>query len=181
MTIVQIRDYAFKCHADTNHLYDGKPYGEAHLQSVFDVGSEYIYLISNVRDRTNVLGACYCHDLIEDTRQTYNDVKNNTNVMIADIAYACTNEKGRNRKERANDKYYEGIRITKYAPFVKLCDRIANVQYSKSVGSQMHKMYKKENEDFLDYILYRDQLDNWNLPTYQPNLEPLVDKLKSLF
>jgi hypothetical protein len=76
-------------------------------------------------------------------------VKNHLGQEAADIIYALTNEKGKNRKERANDKYYEGIRNTPGAVFVKLCDRIANVQYSKMTGSRMFEMYKKENINFM--------------------------------
>jgi len=72
---------------------------------------------------------------------------------VADIIYAVSNEKGKNRKERANDKYYEGIRQTEGASFVKICDRIANVQYSKMTGSKMFEMYKKENEHFKNVVL----------------------------
>ena len=74
--------------------------------------------------------------------------------MIADIVYACTNEKGKNRDERANDKYYEGIRTTSYAPFIKLCDRLANVRYSTlfDVNSKMAKVYKKEHEHFINQL-----------------------------
>jgi hypothetical protein len=56
-------------------------------------------------------------------------VKNHLDEGAADIIYAVTNDKGKNRKERAGVKYYEGIRKTPGAVFVKLCDRIANVQY----------------------------------------------------
>jgi len=56
--------------------------------------------------------ACWGHDLIEDCRVSYNDVKDALGQEAADIIYAVTNEKGKNRKERANDKYYEGIRNT---------------------------------------------------------------------
>ncbi len=70
----------------------------------------------------------------------------------ADIIYALTNEKGRNRAERGNDKYYEGIRNTPGAIFVKLCDRIANVQYSKMTKSRMFEMYKKENPEFMSKV-----------------------------
>jgi len=93
--------------------------------------------------------ACWGHDLIEDCRVSYNDVKDALGQEVADIVYAVTNEKGKNRKERANDKYYEGIRNTPGAVFVKLCDRIANVQYSKMTGSRMFEMYKKENINFM--------------------------------
>jgi (p)ppGpp synthase/HD superfamily hydrolase len=96
--------------------------------------------------------ACWGHDLIEDTRVSYNDVKEALGEGAADIINAVTNEKGKNRKERANDKYYEGIRNTPGAVFVKLCDRIANIQYSKMTGSRMFEMYKKENGDFMSRL-----------------------------
>jgi (p)ppGpp synthase/HD superfamily hydrolase len=99
--------------------------------------------------RTACLRASWGHDLIEDTRVSYNDVKEQLGQEAADIIYAVTNEKGKNRKERANEKYYEGIRNTPGAVFVKLCDRIANVQYSKMTGSRMFEMYKKENDSFI--------------------------------
>ncbi|WP_298473442.1 hypothetical protein [uncultured Maribacter sp.] len=63
--------------------------------------------------------ACWVHDIIEDARETYIDVLENTNVTIAELAYALTNEKGRTRKERANDAYYRGIQKTPNASFVK--------------------------------------------------------------
>ena len=39
--------------------------------------------------------------------------------------------------------------ITEFAVFVKLCDRIANIQYSYSQRSRMSDMYKKETPDFI--------------------------------
>jgi hypothetical protein len=106
--------------------------------------------------RTACLRAAWGHDLIEDCRVSYNDVKEILGQEAADIVYAVTNEKGKNRKERANDKYYEGIRETKGAVFVKLCDRIANVQYSKMTGSRMFEMYRKENDNFIEKLGYDD-------------------------
>jgi (p)ppGpp synthase/HD superfamily hydrolase len=93
--------------------------------------------------------AVWAHDTIEDTRVSYNDVKNQLGDEVADIVYAVTNDKGKNRKERAGDRYYEGIRNTPGAVFVKLCDRIANVQYGKMTKSRMFEMYKKENPEFI--------------------------------
>jgi (p)ppGpp synthase/HD superfamily hydrolase len=98
--------------------------------------------------------ATWGHDLIEDTRVSYNDVEAHLGQEAADIIYAVTNEKGKNRKERANDKYYEGIRNTPGAVFVKLCDRIANVQYSKMTRSRMFEMYWKENDEFMTRLGY---------------------------
>jgi (p)ppGpp synthase/HD superfamily hydrolase len=98
--------------------------------------------------------AVFGHDLIEDTRVSYNDVKNQLGEEAADIIYAVTNDKGKNRKERAGDNYYEGIRNTPGAVFVKLCDRIANVQYGKMTKSRMFEMYKKENSEFILQLGY---------------------------
>jgi (p)ppGpp synthase/HD superfamily hydrolase len=146
--------WILKQHESTNHMYDTYLPYEFHLRMVAKVAEKFIELIPNLNDgetalRDTVLLAAYGHDLIEDTRVSYNDVKENLGLGPADIIYACTNEKGKNRKERANDKYYEGIRNFKGAVFVKLCDRIANVQYSKMTGSRMFDMYKKENDHFL--------------------------------
>jgi len=150
------RDYATKCHTETNHLYDGKPY-RTHLDLVVIAMEQFSHLIP-VEDREAVEAACWVHDVIEDCRQTYNDVKDVCGEQVAEIAYALTNEKGKTRKERANDKYYNGIMEVKYAPFVKFCDRIANTQYSKERGSRMFEMYCKENSDFISKI-YKPEYD----------------------
>lgn len=113
------------------------------------------------------------HDLIEDTRVSYNDVKDHLGQEAADIIYAVSNEKGKTRKERANTTYYKGIRETPGATFVKLCDRIANVQYSKMTGSRMFEMYKKENSNFIQEL-------GWFGDVTDPNYE-LFCTLQELF
>jgi (p)ppGpp synthase/HD superfamily hydrolase len=140
-------------HIKTNHWYDQYLPYEFHLRMVAQAAKDFIHLIPDSNDgensfRDSVTMAAYGHDLIEDTRVSYNDVKEVLGIQAADIIYAVSNEKGKNRKERANDKYYEGIRNTPGAVFVKMCDRIANVQYSKMTGSRMFEMYKKENAEF---------------------------------
>ena len=149
--------WAIAQHENTNHKYDDYLNYEFHLRMVVQVAKDFIHLIQDSNDgegsyRNNIILAAWGHDLIEDTRVSYNDVKEVLGLTAADIIYACTNEKGKNRKERANDKYYEGIRNTRDAVFVKLCDRIANVQYSKMTKSRMFEMYKKENEHFIESL-----------------------------
>ena len=148
--IEKASSYAKTAHASTNHLYDGRPYAY-HLSMVANVATNYAYLLPP-EDLETVIAACWCHDVIEDARQTYNDVKAATSEAVAEIVFALTNEKGRTRKERANRKYYQGIIHTAYAPFVKLCDRIANVEYSTSMQSPMAKKYKEENDDFVGWL-----------------------------
>ena len=45
--------------------------------------------------------ATWGHDLIEDTRVSYNDVMNHLGQEASDIVFAVTNDKGKNRQERA--------------------------------------------------------------------------------
>ena len=135
-------------HKKTNHFYDEYLPYEFHLRMVVEVANDNIHLVHSWI-KSHVILAAWGHDLIEDTRTSYNDVKNILGEDVADIVYALTNEKGKSRKERANDKYYEGIRRTPGAVFVKLCDRIANVQYSKMTKSRMFDVYKNENEEFI--------------------------------
>jgi len=142
------REFAIKSHNSINQKYNGLPYGESHLQLGVKVGMFFIHLIFE-NDRNDVISGIWSHDILEDvTSVTYNDLKKATNTQVAELAYACTNEKGKTRSERANKKYYTGIKRKQYAKFIKLCDRIANVQYSLETKSRMYDVYKKEQKHF---------------------------------
>lgn len=144
------RIYASEKHRAANHMYDQYPY-EFHLQMVVNAAEQFLHLIPEEAQQ-NVLAGCWVHDVIEDARETYNDVKKALNEDIAELAFALTNDKGRTRQERAGKKYYEGIRNTPYATFIKLCDRIANVTHSKNTGSRMLTVYRKENTVFIEKL-----------------------------
>lgn len=140
--------YAIESHSSTNHYYDlYLPY-QFHLRMVIKAAEDFIKLVPE-EWRESVFAACWCHDTIEDARQTYNNVLSVIGKEGAEIVRAVTNYgRGRDRNERMPDFIYEDIRNTPYATFVKLCDRIANVQYSKMTGSSMFEKYKKENVHF---------------------------------
>ena len=141
--ICSMEKAAFRIHDDVNQKYDHVlPYG-FHL-----------------------------HDTIEDARMTYNDVvkflkefkgggfvlpegvRQHLEDQVPEIVYALTNEKGRNRGERANDLYYQGIRQTKFASFIKMCDRLANIQYTMMFvfANRMLDVYRKEYPEFIRSI-----------------------------
>ena len=149
-------DWIINQHRNTNHLYDEIIPYEFHLKMVVKIYEQFKHLLSThhgiIDNQANVYLACWGHDLIEDTRVSYNNVVEKLGECAADIIYAVSNEKGKTRAERANDKYYSGIRNQPGAVFVKLCDRIANVQYSKMSGSRMFEMYKKENDNFIEKL-----------------------------
>ncbi len=137
-------------HRKTNHFYDTYLPYEFHLRMVVQVCKDFNHIAERQWSELEV--ACWGHDLIEDTRVSYNDCRNKLGGYVADIIYAVTNEKGKSRRDRANDDYYFGIIQTEGAIFVKLCDRIANVQYSKLTKSKMFEMYKKEQPTFKEYL-----------------------------
>lgn len=151
--VVKCKEYAIKCHKDTNHLYDGKPY-EYHLTLTVNNALKFIDLVPNSQIE-NILSACWLHDVIEDCRQTYNDIKQISNITVAELVRACTNYTGgRNRRERMPEFIYENLRQTPYAIFVKLCDRLANVQHSVITQSSMLKKYRDEQRHFEHELRY---------------------------
>lgn len=160
--IEKIQQAAHELHQSVNQTYgDDLPYGY-HLDMVADGVCRFGHLVcAREEDVVPLFFGSYYHDSIEDARQTYNDVMATARrwmteeqaLMATELVYALTNEKGRTRAERAGERYYEGIRKTPYAPFVKLCDRLANTTYSCSEddndNTRMREVYKGEMPHFL--------------------------------
>ena len=163
--INEIRNDAHALHAGVNHAYDRiRPYG-FHLDMVVNWVRSYVEEVcKDEQDLLPIYFAAFYHDSIEDARLSYNDVMKTASQwmdkeqasLATEIVYALTNEKGRNRAERANEKFYEGIRAVPYAPFVKLADRLANTSYAFSKGTadslRMSKVYREELPRFLEAL-----------------------------
>jgi (p)ppGpp synthase/HD superfamily hydrolase len=165
------KQYALTCHNDTNHKYGNFPYSY-HLQSVFDFGLKYCHLLEDAVKINNALATCWTHDVIEDCRQTYNDVKKVCGQAVAEATFALTNEKGKTRKERANSKYYIGIKQNEIATFVKICDRLANVEHSKFTHNNMLDIYRQENFDFKHFLFcekFRKMFNDLEMMFFETN------------
>ena len=163
--IAEIRTSAHNLHDSVNQKY-GKvhPYGY-HLDMVADGVRRFGYAVcDSEEDIVPLFFGAYYHDSIEDARLSYNDVMriaarwmtDEQALMATEMVYALTNEKGRTRAERANDKYYQGIRETPYAPFLKLADRLANTTFSSCQAdkgnNRMQQLYHAELPHFLEAI-----------------------------
>jgi (p)ppGpp synthase/HD superfamily hydrolase len=100
--------------------------------------------------------AVWLHDVMEDCRVSYSQLKREFGTHVADIVYALTNELGKNRCEMAERTYPKIRNEGALAVFVKLCDRIANTEASclVSEGSYLD-MYRKEYGKFRNF-LYRE-------------------------
>lgn len=125
-------------------MYGDSPYID-HIHDVYKVIDSY-----KIFD-VDIIVAALCHDILEDTTTTYNDLKEVIGAPAADIVYDVTNELGKNRKERAL-KTYPKIASNPKAIIVKIADRIANTRYSKESGSTMFDKYCREFPDFKSHL-----------------------------
>lgn len=191
--IETIRQSAHDLHQSVNQTYgDELPYGY-HLDMVVNGIRDFGHLVcAGEEDVLPLFFGGYYHDSIEDARLTYNDVMKVARkwlteeqaLMATELVYALTNDKGRTRAERAGEKYYKGIRETPYAPFVKLCDRLANISYSCSGVNadnlHMKEVYKQEMPHFLASINPHSDDSRFQLPqeTVLKLAECLIDDLE---
>ena len=70
---------------NVNQFYDGQPYS-IHLDLVAFYSIKFSYILekmTNYDTICSIIASSYTHDLIEDARETYNDILNNTNKIIA--------------------------------------------------------------------------------------------------
>ena len=165
--VAVLAEAAAQCHAAVNQTYDGYlPYA-FHLRLTASYALRFLPLLQlDEAQGETVLAAAYFHDTLEDARLSYNDLtalltrlKDEHGLRLdvraaAEAVYALTNDKGRTRAERAGEAYYQGIRETPFAPFLKMCDRIANLRYSTlwSPRQRMAQVYAEEMPHFLKNI-----------------------------
>lgn len=165
--VLAIENAAGTVHAGVNQHYDKNLPYEFHLRMAASYLTKYGHQeLTDVSEFDTLYAAVYYHDSIEDARMTYNDVKAEFERLnrecgcdihvedAAEMVYALTNDKGRNRAERAGEAYYKGIRETPHAPFLKMCDRLANIQFS-TLLYPIHPMvgvYQQELPHFLEAI-----------------------------
>ena len=148
-------EFCFRQHdVVCNQQYGELPYSY-HLKSVWNIAKSHK---ATFTQQMIALG----HDLIEDARMTYNDVYGrllsifkeigfklrsngilfnngmfdaNELERIANGIYACTELRGKNRKERHGEEYIQMIIGDYDAAFVKLCDVKANTLQSLAQGT----------------------------------------------
>ena len=119
-----------------NQKYGTEPYTK-HLEDVVAVLKKFGF------KNNTILAAAWLHDAVEDTPLTIETVEEEFGNDVASLVYAVTTEPGKNRKER-NAKTYPKIKVEHKAIYLKLADRIANVQSSTENNIGKLKMYQKE-------------------------------------
>lgn len=164
--IEKAKRFAFTAHESTNEFYDGQPYS-IHISEAVEFGKEFLHLIPTDEAKQQILAAIYLHDTIEGCRISYNDIRKEFGKEVAEMVLAVTPLRGRNRKEKQGPEYYQGVKETPGALFVKLSDRLANVDYSRRKANRY-----KFNMYLLEYPLLKA------LET--PELSPMFKRLENL-
>jgi (p)ppGpp synthase/HD superfamily hydrolase len=119
-----------------NQKYGNEPYTK-HLEDVIAVLKKF-----GVKNSC-VIAAAWLHDAVEDTPLTIEMVEEEFGNDVASLVYAVTTEPGKNRKER-NAKTYPKIKAKNEAIYLKLADRIANIQAALGNNKEKLKMYQNE-------------------------------------
>lgn len=133
--------YALLTHHGVRQLYDKKPY-YYHVNMV--ANTTLLFNVLKDKELEIAYIVALFHDLIEDCRLTYNDIKNEFGIEIANGVYACTELRGKNRKERHGDEYVKGLQNNRIGLYVKLCDIYSNMSNAKQTGHSMFNAYVKE-------------------------------------
>lgn len=146
MNLEDVREYAKFLHR--KQQYDQYPYS-FHLQSVELVARFFQNTeTSKVLNFDHLFKACWLHDSIEDCGITTKILdKDGIETEVINLVWAVTDGEGKSRKER-KAIMYEKCQHNVGATFLKLCDRIANVEHGIKSGSSLTFMYRKEQEEF---------------------------------
>lgn len=144
-TVEKAKLFALKAHGDQK--YGELPY-EKHLQDVVSILAERFFSTGIDESSDTLLAAAWLHDVIEDTDVTFQQVFEEFGRHVARIVFACTDEPGKNRKERHERTYPKLMASGREAIAVKLADRIANLNHSMTHNHGLFKMYQKEYAAF---------------------------------
>jgi (p)ppGpp synthase/HD superfamily hydrolase len=139
----KVAEYAEKCHADANCEYGKGESYMVHVNMVVDLMKAYADVFKNPEDSRCAIKAAYCHDVIEDTKESYNDVSEIIGKDAANVVLAVTDVTGENRLMK--HLLTMGKTVLDYrAIILKMCDICSNARYSEKHGSSMHKKYVEE-------------------------------------
>lgn len=121
-------------------MYGEEDYVDGHLIKVMqllrDLGCDEVMQVAGL-----------CHDVVEDTDTTIDEVRERFGDEVAQLVWAVTNEPGVNRKERARATYPKIRAAGVRAVVLKLCDREVN-----SESGSKQSMYRKEHRAFRETL-----------------------------
>lgn len=147
MSIID-RAKAFAAEAHAWQKYGDAPY-TVHTESVAEILIEFF--AKSRPDRLIVqelIAAAYLHDVLEDTEVTRDELVVAFGEAVTLLVDAVTDGPGQTRKDR-KERPYTLIPMVRWSLFIKLADRIANVESAKATGKEdLLRMYREEHPEF---------------------------------
>lgn len=135
------QEFALGMHA--GQRYGALPYA-AHLYDVVRLVNRYYEHTVDLRVPLSVLlDAAWLHDVCEDQGVSVEQIHKLFGCEVGDIVAALT-VIGYPNRAASRRAAYNALKGKPAAVFVKLCDRIANVE----AGGRWFEMYQREHEDF---------------------------------
>jgi (p)ppGpp synthase/HD superfamily hydrolase len=92
-----VSDYAEKCHNAAGCTYGDDESYMVHVNAVVGIVVLHKNIFKNPIDRDITITAAFCHDLIEDTKESFNEVSSVIGVDAADVVLAVTDVSAENR------------------------------------------------------------------------------------
>lgn len=143
------RAFALEAHKDQRY---GELSYEFHLRAVVAAVGPNV--------EPEVRAAAWLHDVVEDTKTTMHDIRQEFGGKVARIVDTCTDGDGDTRKERKAEVYKKLSVAPWPARRVKIADRLANMQAS----IENPKMAAKYLAEFPDFIrACGDDVENYDL------------------
>lgn len=160
--------YALEKHHFKRCSYADKTYG-FHLEQVYTIATEHLYELKYEEDQPIVLAGAWGHDIKEDCGISFNELLRDLKRYgtekqawkTANIIYNVSNEEGRHRKEKLLKTLIKTMNDP-LAIYDKLCDRLANTQYSKTSGHSLYATYSMEYPVFRYALKGELYPDLWN-------------------
>lgn len=112
---------------------DGNDYFQFHVCQVAE-------LIKMVSDNKNIWAAAYLHDVLEDTRTTYPELKRKFGKEIADLVREVTHE-----GKKSSGYYFPHLK-SREAILLKFADRLSNLSRMKSWSDKRKSQYLKKSK-----------------------------------
>ena len=119
----------------------GGSYFENHIWQV-------VAIIKQVTKDKEIIAAAYLHDTLEDTKTTYEELKENFGQRVADIVFEMTHE------GKKDEKGYWFPRLkSKDAILVKFADRLSNLSRMDVWDEERQQHYLRKSK------FWRSELD----------------------
>lgn len=167
--LYQALKFAEFCHVGQKRKYSGVPY----INHPARVGGRALLL----SEEAAIAG--FCHDIVEDTNHTFEEIEVLFGKNIKNLVFELTNASKfqTGLKNRAEKKAFDRSRLSKASPMaqnIKCIDRIDNLR-ELDFNDGFAKLYIAESEELYKVLISAEDVLRWEL---RDLIKELKEKVK---